>query len=322
MKEVLVNFGNQLKDACNLECVKLPNITEISNIIVCGMGGSAIAGDLLSCYLSNELKVPIIVNKGYGVPNFVNQNSLVFVSSYSGNTEETLSAYKLAVTYTKNVLCITSGGKLAELQPDFILRIPDGYQPRCALGWLFIPMVTALHRLGLINDKIPEIIEVAQLILELGDKFSLTDSNPFTIAKTLIDKLPIIYSDSKFSAVAMRWTTQINENSKQFAHYNVFSELNHNEIVGLGEPKIPTTIIILRDKSYNSRINLRIELTKRLFYSHTDIYEVESQGESLLARIFYLIYLGDWVSYWLAVLKGVDPTPIERIEWLKKELSK
>lgn len=322
MKEVLINFSNQLKEAGKCSWNNLPRADNLSNIVICGMGGSAISGDLLAGYLQDEIKVPIFVNREYELPRFVDENSLVFISSYSGNTEETLSAYEKAIKRTKKILCITSGGKLQTLNPQFIFKIPTGYQPRCALGWLFVPMLIALHKLDIISDKSAELEESITLLLKLSQEFSLDKSSPYKVAEKLIGKLPIIYSDLRFVAVAKRWVAQLNENSKQLAHYNAFAELNHNEIVGFGEPKINTFLIILKDKSYNPRINLRIELTKQMFSTYTEIQEIESCGNSLLARFFYLIYFGDWVSYWLAILKGIDPTPIERIDWLKKELAK
>ncbi len=323
MKDILFNFASQLRDASIAnQQLEVPKIPSLSNIVICGMGGSAISGDLLAGYLQDEVNVPIIVNRGYELPHFIDKNSLVFISSYSGNTEETLSVYDKAIRRTKNILCITSGGKLEALNPKYIFRIPQGYQPRCALGWLFVPMTIALNKLGIIENKKAELEETICLLSGLGNEFGLNKSTPYKLAEKLVGKLPIIYSDSRFMCVAKRWVAQLNENSKQFAHYNVLPELNHNEIVGFGEPKIDTVLIILRDKSYHPRVNLRIELTKQMLSSYTDIQEIETKGNSLLARLFYLICFGDWVSYWLAKVKNIDPTPVERIDWLKKELSK
>jgi glucose/mannose-6-phosphate isomerase len=286
------------------------------------MGGSAISGDLLIGCMGDEITVPVIVNRGYEIPGFVDNRSLVFITSYSGNTEETLSIYEQAVSRTDNILCITSGGKLEALKPRHIFRIPDGYQPRCAIGWLFAPMVTALHQLGVIGDKSKELKESVDILSSLSGEFGLDGSSPFRLAEKLVQKLPVIYSDSRFLSVARRWVTQLNENSKQFAHFNAFSELNHNEIVGFGEPETDSVIVILRDRSYSARINLRIELTKELLQPHAGVEEIESHGNSMLARFFSLIYFGDWVSYWLAEMKGIDPTPVKRIDWLKGQLEK
>lgn len=321
MKEVLINFPNQIEAASKVgQSLKLPVIRKLSNIVVCGMGGSAISGDLLFHYLTDEISIPIFVNRDYDLPNFVNQNSIVFISSYSGNTEETISAYRQAVKRTKCVLCITSGGKLSEEDTPYILRIPEGYQPRCALGWLFIPMIIVLTKLGIVSDKKKELNETVSLLYKLSKEFKLFNSRPFLIAKNIIGKFPIIYSDTRFSPIAKRWVTQLNENAKVLAHFNVFSELNHNEIVGFSDSSPNLSVIILKDREYNPRIRRRIEITKKIISLYTEIHEVESYGDSLLSRFFSLIYFGDWMSYWLAILRGVDPTPIEHIERLKKEL--
>lgn len=324
MKEVLLDFPNQIRDASKTSWdVGLPPKFKPSNIVCCGMGGSAIGGDLLSNLLKDQIDIPVFVNRDYELPNFVGEKTLVFISSYSGNTEETLSAYREATLRTKNIVCITSGGKIESSNPKYILKVPSGYQPRCALGWLFVPMIVILHRLGIIKDPSSDLEESIELLSRLGKEFGLEKSNPYKLANKLMGKMPIIYSDLRFGAVARRWAGQLNENAKQFAHFNVFSELNHNEIVGFsGEPKIPCLTVILKDRGYNERIKLRIEITKRIISPYTEIEKVESEGKSLLARFFSLIYMGDWTSYWLATLKGIDPIPVERIEQLKKELGK
>ncbi len=323
MKEVLLKFSNQIKDASKASWdVKLPPDFKPSNIVVCGMGGSAIGGDLLADLLRDKIDIPVFTNRDYELPSFVGEKSLVFISSYSGNTEETLSAYEKARKRTQNIICITSGGKVESTNPKYMLKVPTGYQPRCALGWLFIPMTVILHRLGIINDPSSDLEESAELLYNLGKEFEFEKSSPYKLANKLKGKMSIIYSDLRFSAVARRWAGQINENAKQFAHFNVFSELNHNEIVGWGEPKIPYSLVILKDRGYNERVKLRIDITKRIISPYTEIEEVESRGEFLLARFFSLIYFGDWTAYWLATLKGIDPIPVERIEQLKKELAK
>ncbi|MCK4353565.1 bifunctional phosphoglucose/phosphomannose isomerase [candidate division WOR-3 bacterium] len=351
MKAVLLDFPMQIKDAIKasrnliipevLPAASLPDRwlrptslvgtgqvgSTLQNIIICGMGGSAISGDLLTQYLNYEIKIPILINRNYSLPNFVNQSSLVFISSYSGNTEETLSAYKQAIKRTKNVICITSGGKLANEKPACVFKIPKGYQPRCALGWLFVPMLLILNKLKIISNKQNELNETIELLSNLRDEFNKSESAPFLLAKKMLNKFPIIYSDLRFSPVAKRWVTQLNENSKIFAHFNTFSELNHNEIVGFpacqqarSKSLNNSLVTILIDREYDPQIKRRIEITVRIIAPYTEIEKVESQGNSLLARLFSLIYFGDWVSYWLAILRKVDPTPIERIEELKHKL--
>lgn len=323
MKEVLIDFPSQLTGAIEAsKNVVLPTIQNPSNIVICGMGGSAISGDLIAKYLTDKIKVPVIVNRDYSLPDFVDSNSLVFISSYSGNTEETLSAYEKALKRTKNIICVTSGGKLEKSNPPYIIKIPSGFQPRCAMGWLFTPMFVTLERMGIAKGITIELDETITELKKLAVEFSNKENLAFQTANKLLNKMPIIYSDPKFEPVAKRWVTQLNENSKVFAHFNVFSELNHNEIVGFENPKINSLLIILRDKDYNDRIVRRIEITSKMLAPYTEIEEIWSKGNSALARMFYLIYLGDWVSFWLAELRGVDPTPVERIVFLKKELEK
>jgi glucose/mannose-6-phosphate isomerase len=323
MKEVLIDFPTQFEDAIKVtQDVKVPEVKNPANIVVCGMGGSAISGDLLAKYLADKVEIPVIVNRDYTAPAFVNENSIVFVSSYSGNTEETLSAYKEVCKRTKNIICITSGGKVERLNPPYIIKVPAGYQPRCASGWMFTPMLVVLEKMGIIKDITSELKETITTLKNLAPEFSKENSLPFSIAQKLLNKFPIIYSDSQFEPVAKRWATQLNENAKVLAHFNVFPELNHNEIVGFENPKIDSMLLILTDKSYNKRVVKRIEITSRILSQYTGIQEIASKGDSLLARMFYLVYLGDWASYWLAILRGIDPTPVERIQGLKKELEK
>jgi len=323
MKEVIFNFPEQIKAAAQVgKDAPIPEIKEISNIVICGMGGSAIGGDLLQQYLIDEIAIPVWVNRDYKLPEFVNQKSLVFISSYSGNTEETLSQYEKALQRTKNIICITSNGKLENENHPFTVKIPQGYKPRCAIAWMFVPLISILQRLKIISNKDVELNETIDLLTELRREYEIPGSSPFKLAKKLLNKLPIVYSDSRFSPVAKRWVTQFNENSKTLAHFHTFPELNHNEIVGFGEPAINAGAIILRDRDYHSQVQRRIELTKKLIAPYAEISEIESQGDSMLARFLSLLYFGDWTSYWLAILREVDPTPTERIEQLKKELTK
>lgn len=330
MREILKNFPDQLIEAKRLaQEVQLIEIKDIKNIVICGMGGSAIGGDLLFDVLREELSIPIYVNRGYSLPAFLSQDSLVFISSYSGNTEETLSSYREAMKKTKNIFCVTTNGILAKearLSNFPIVKIPGGLQPRAALGYLFTPMLVILSRIKLIKDKSSDIEECIDLLKELSISFDSEDSEPYNLAKLLLDKearlkMPIIYADLSFQSVAKRWVAQLNENSKVFAHYNLFSELNHNEIVGFGNPTIENFVVILRDKQEHPQIEKRIRITKEIIGPYTSgIKDIWSQGKSFLARAFSLIYFGDWTSYWLAVLRKVDPVPVERIDYLKKRL--
>jgi len=306
----------------------------IKNIVVLGMGGSAIGGDLLSDYLADELSIPIMVIRGYDIPKFVDENSLVFAVSYSGNTEETLSALKRCLEAQARVIALTSGGKLAVLAQENnfpVIKVPAGIQPRAAISYLFFPILKALERLGLARKRNEEIEETYNVLQELskeyGAKSPLKSNFAKKVASSLYQHLPLVYgSEGLLEAVAMRWKTQINENSKWPCFWNVFPELDHNEIVGYEiENKInrQVKIIYLQDKEGLLRIEQRQEITRKIIEDKVAEFIVcPTKGKGEMARMFSLIFLGDLVSYYLALLNQIDPSPVACIEDLKKELAK
>ncbi len=333
MFDLILNFDSQCKKAVSAaRSCDIPNeYSQIEKIIVVGMGGSAIGGDILSKLLINETKVPIFVNRNYHLPNFADKKTLIFATSYSGNTEETLSSYNDARARSCRIICVTSGGKLAEnAESDRIplIKIPGEQPPRSALGYMFLPVLIVMQNLGLTTIKMEDINETMSILKRLkavwGNESS--DSNlAKKLAKILYNKFPLIYSvDGCLGPVALRWKTQLNENSKILAYNNVFPELDHNEIVGwegLDSLTKSMSVIILRDKGDFERNSRRIAITSSIIKDKpSEITEVWTQGSSVLARMFSLIYLGDFVSFYLAILYGVDPTPVERIEILKKKL--
>jgi len=278
------------------------------------MGGSAMGGDLLRIYLS-DTNIPVYVNRDYKVPNFVNENSLVFVVSYSGNTEETLSSLNDAKEKNAQIIGITSGGKLAE-ECKKVIQIPSGLQPRAALGYLFFPMLGILHNSNLARVKNEDLNEMLE-ILKQTDKFNEAGEE---LSKKLKEKIPIIYASESLGAIAFRWKTQINENAKMPAFYNVFSEMNHNEIAGYKSMDMKFAAVIIRDKQDNERIKKRMDICREIMEGHVTVEEIETQGESLLARMFSTIYLADFVSYYMALANRVDPSPVEIIEGMKEKL--
>jgi len=335
MRKLLIEFPKQVEDAVRIG--KRFNVpfkgTDISNIVVCGLGGSAIGGDLLRSYLSDELRIPFAVNRHYFLPDYVDEKTLVIVSSYSGNTEETIASHLDAKKRRAKVLCISSGGETAKMAKKFkhpIITIPKGFPPRAAIGYSFFPMLVTLNKLKLIKSKDKEIKETIALIKKRARLYSAqNDRNPaFQLAKQLYMKLPVIYSSAdKFDVVNLRWRGQISENAKQLAFGNVLPEMNHNELVGwkvlrrmMEEDFVA---VFLRDKQEHERVKIRMEITKGIIEQYASkVVEVYSEGKSLLARIFSLIYFGDWISYYLAILNGIDPTPVKVIDYLKNELGK
>ncbi len=304
------------------------------NIVVLGMGGSAISGDLLSDYLADELSIPIVVIRGYDIPKFVDENSLVFAVSYSGNTEETLSALKRCLEAKARVIALASGGKFAALARENkfpVIKVPAGIQPRAAISYLFFPILKVLERMGIAKERHEETEETLNILQELSKEYDAKSplKNNFAkkVAMRLYRHLPLIYgSKGLLEAVAMRWKTQINENSKWPCFWNVFSELDHNEIVGYEiENSInrQVKIVYLQDKEGILRVEQRREITRKIIEDKVAEFIVcPTRGKGKMARMFSLIFLGDLASYYLAILNQVDPSPVACIEDLKKELAK
>ncbi len=320
--------ARQIGEALNFEVDQ----ARVKNLIFAGMGGSAIGGDLIISCLADQLKVPAMVIRNYTLPAVVDQNSLVIVSSYSGNTEESLSCYEVAQSRGAMIVAISSGGKLAaRAQADGIplIAIPGGAPPRTALGYLSLPVLIWLAKIGLaeIDDHVLD--ETQNLLLQMNQRYlpEAADNPAQKLAAQLQNKFPVIYCTADLLApVAWRWKGQFSENSKVLAFCNVFPELNHNEIVGWHqrpERLRDFQIIYLRDREDHIRNQKRMNVTRGILERLTDpIIELYTTGESRLARLMSLVQLGDWVSYYLAILTGVDPTPIEKIQLLKDQLSR
>lgn len=314
MLKVIEDFPQQCRTA-----LELPKGTAVSGkfdkIVVAGMGGSAVGGDLLKSYMRNS-RIPVFVVRDYKVPEFVDEKTLFFAVSYSGNTEETISAYSNAVKKKAQIVAITSGGQLAAMAKK-VIKIPSGLQPRAALGYLFFPVLGVLVNSGIVEVKSSEITEMIDILSKTED-FKVVGER---IAKKIQNKTPIVYASELFSAVAYRWKTQFNENSKVAAFHHVFSEMNHNEIAGYQNTnKSDFIAIFIRDKDDNERIKKRMDITKEIISTRVDVEEIFTKGESLLSKIFSGIYYGDFASYYLAVANKIDPTPVTVIENLKKKL--
>ena len=337
MLNLLLTFPQQCQKAQEIaEKFNLPEqyLDPSDQIVLTGLGGSAIGADILRSYLALELKIPVLVNRNYTLPAFVSARTLVIAASYSGNTEETLSAYNQAKEKKAKLIVLTSNGRLANLAKTDntpYLIIPAGLPSRCALGYAFIPLLILLAKLGLITDKEAQINEMIEDLTRLSQKVLSPQIKKRNLAKDIAEKLyqkfPIIYaSNDHFDAVAIRWRGQIAENAKTLSSSHVFPEMNHNEIVGWEFPKKilkDLLVILLRDKEDHLRIKKRMDISKNIIRDQgVEVIEVKSQGRYLLSRIFSLIYIGDWASFYLAILNKVDPTPVDQVTYLKKELAK
>ncbi len=331
----IADFSKQAEDAVHIgkeATVKL-NPKGIRSIVLTGLGGSAIGGDLLRSYLADEMQMPFFVNRHYLLPEFVGKDTLVIVSSYSGNTEETISAHRDATKRRAKVLCISTGGETAAMAEKFKqpwIHIPPGLSPRAALGYSFFPLLVMFSRLRLIPSKERDMKETIQLLRTKSVLYADPESPenaPLKLAERLKGMLPVVYAPAEhLDAVSLRWRGQFAENSKQLSSNHVLPEMNHNELVGwkvLPDLMKKMHAIFLKDSGTHKRVAVREEITKQVVSQYAGgVTEVTSEGKSLLARIFSLIHFGDWVSLYLAILNNEDPEPVKVINYLKSELAK
>lgn len=337
MLNKLYEFPLQLKEA--LEIVRSSKILftkrSFNKIVFTGVGGSAIGVELVRDYLAYKSKLPIIVSREYDIPSCVDGDTLVFVSSYSGNTEEAISVYKEARSTGACIIVISSGGKLkeyAEADNFTFIAVPGFLPPRCALGYSSIIPLCILSKIGLVGKVDSAIKEAVQVLESLRDKelkFNIKEKNNIAkyIAARLVGNLAVIYSASAhFGVAATRLRGQINENSKSLAMSHLFPEMNHNEISGWYHPRKlfkNLRVLMLRDKLVHQKTNKRMDLTRDMLKKdNIEVFEIWSRGSDLLGRIFSLLYIGDYISYYLAIYYGVDPTPTDRIDHIKDRLSR
>lgn len=301
---------------------RIPASLESPKLACLGMGGSAIPGDILARFA----KVPVFVVRGYQLPPWLPRDTLVVGLSYSGETEETLSAFSAAVDQGFPCLAITTGGKLAELCEERgipWIPVPKGLQPRAALGFLLFPLLGLLHQNGLLLGNPYSAIPILQ---RLSQAFSpKAEGNPAErLAQELRGKVPLVYGAGPTAPVALRWKTQMNENAKQPGFWAELPELCHNEIVGyeLAGGIFPQgTIVFLRTPFDHPRVGRRVEILKEVLSARAlPFHEVWGEGEDELSQALALLYLGDWVSFYLALLNEVDPTPVKPIQELKERL--
>jgi len=316
MRSVLDNFSKQCEDAWKLG-KGIDVMEEVDKIVVCGMGGSALPGDILKSYL--DIKLPVFVVRDYNLPQFVTKKSLVFVISYSGNTEEIVSAYRQARRRECQIVIITSGGKLAELaQVDNteLITVPEGIQPRTAIGYQFFPMLRILQDSNVIPLVEGEVKETVKAL-----KKDMYRKMAEELSEKLVGKIPIVYSSAKIGIVAMKWKIDFNENAKIHAFYNVFPEFNHNEINGYINKTGNFHAIMISDAEDTSRMTKRFKVVKELIKNKgVNVTEIAVTGRSLLTKIFSSIHMGDWTSYYLALRLKTDPTPVKIIEELKDKI--
>lgn len=322
MLQVLRDFPKQIERALGLSC-RIPNSLQgFKNVVVLGMGGSAIAGDLLARFSL----VPVVTVRDYELPAWVNADTMLIAISYSGETEETLSAFREGLRRTKRAVALTTGGALAALCEERDIPwvpIPPGLQPRAALAFLLFPLLGCFARLGYVRD---DPADVAGELQRLRDA-CVPEQNPNPaqdVAQNLFGKIPVVYGGGATGPVAYRWKTQINENAKQPAYWAELPELCHNEIVGyeLADKLFAQgCVVFLRTSFDHPQVAKRVEILKEVLSARgLSFLEVWGAGETALSQALWLLYFGDWVSFYLALLNGVDPTPVQLIQELKRRL--
>lgn len=327
-----VDAAKHLQEAAHIASNISLDYPKPGNIIIAGMGGSAIGGELLKDWARNKTKVPIEVSRDYSLPSYAGPRSLVVIVSYSGDTEESLSAFLDATNRKCMTFCLSSGGKLLEFAKKLRvphLTVPSGMPPRAALPYLFVPLLILLERQGVafkVSSEINESTVILERVAEQNAPNKPAKNNPAkTLAMGVAETVPVIYGFGILRGAAQRFKQQFNENAKTPAKWEVFPELDHNEVVGwekAGDLAKHFSTIFLRDNDEPKEVRSRIEITKKLLQpSGSKQLEVRSQGDSDLAKMMSTILVGDFASVYLAVLHGVDPTPVHTITLLKEKLN-
>jgi len=294
------------------------------------MGGSGIGGELLKDWARDKATVPIEVSRDYSLPAYANENSLVLIVSYSGETEESLSAFLDAAKKKCMILCISSGGSLLKFAEKLnvpCLSVPSGIPPRAALPYLFTPLLKSLEKTRMVSNVSEDLSEATKILERISDDNApekpARDNFSKTLALGINETVPVVYGFGIYRSVAQRFKQQFNENSKIPSKWEFFPELNHNEIVGwenAGKLAKCFSAIFVRDKKEPNEIRSRIETTKTLMHPDSKVFEVWSQGTSALARMLSTICIGDFASVYLAILRKVDPTPVKAIALLKEKM--
>ncbi len=323
------HYGNAARLATQFKI----DVPKPENIVVAGMGGSAIGGELLKDWAQDRVSVPIDICRDYHLPAYASRKTLVLCASYSGETEETLSVFLEALKRECAVISLSSGGTLHEfaekLNVPHIL-VPRGMAPRATLPYLFLPLTGILEKIGLVSKVDAEYEETARILKLISAENSpenlMKDNLAKTLASKIVGTMPIVYGFRFYRAVAQRFKTQINENSKCMAKWDYFPELNHNETVAWekAEEFAPClSVVFIRDSEEPDEIKERIEFMNEVIHkTSVKTLEVWSRGKSKLAKMSSVICVGDFTSVYLAVLRGVDPTPVKTISVLKERLRK
>jgi glucose/mannose-6-phosphate isomerase len=296
------------------------------------MGGSAIGGEFIQRIAALENGLPVRVHRDYGLPPLVDKHTLLIFSSYSGNTEETISCFAESLRTEAKKLVLTTGGKLRELaEKEGFPVLPIDYRapPRAAFPYSFVSLLGVFNTLGLVRDKSDDLDEALRVLRSLSDsideRMPLASNPAKQLAAEMHGHMAVVYGAGLLSEVAQRWKTQLNENSKVWAFYEILPELNHNAVAGYQFPfevGAETMVVLLHSSLLHPRVSMRYRFTKDILAKEGIKHKtVEASGRSALAQMMELVLLGDYVSFYLAILNGVDPTQVAPIEYLKSQLA-
>jgi glucose/mannose-6-phosphate isomerase len=327
------DLPKQVRDAWAIagKATIAPAYSDVRNITVAGMGGSAIGGDLAAALLADELKVPMSVHRDYGLPAYVGRDSLVIVSSYSGNTEETLSSFEEARKRGAKVLALTTGGKIAELARASnypVVTFSYKAQPRAALGYSLGLVLGVLTKLGFARDLSDDIEAALSDLAKLEERVheGARTNDAKKLALELQGRIPFAYGAGVMGVMARRVKGQWNENAKNWSAFDVMSELNHNAVVGFEHPPIAKealTVLLLRSDRDNPRHKLRFEVTRELLdRARIPHKTLQFAGRNMLSEVLQMVLFTDYVSFYIALLNGADPSPVKSIDYLKDRLAK
>ena len=311
----LDNFPKQIEEASLLG--KGISFSGMKNIVVCGVGGSALPGEFTRSAV--ESTVPVFIVKDYTLSKYVTKDSLIFAVSYSGNTEETLSAYGEARKRGAQIVVIASGGELikkAKEDKTAYVQVPTGIPPRMSIGYQTAPILNILAQSG-----ITPAIDWKQMVNSMEKEAVGIKKEAQKLAQRVKNKIPLIYASARFHAVAYKWKKDFNENTKIHAFSNYFPEFNHNEINGYVNLNGNYIVFIIKDQEDHPRIKKRMEVIAELIKEKgVEVITIETKGPDILTRMFLTVWLGDWISYDCAIELGTDPTPVDIIEDLKRKM--
>lgn len=319
LRQVILDFPKQFSEALDL-CQDLVVDGDFDSVCIVGMGGSSMPGALLETLLGDDLTFPIYLSQGYILPSQVNKKTLIFCISYSGNTEETLAVYDQLRDLENTVVCIAAGGQLIKrAQRDGLphVQVPSGLQPRFATGYQLTPMMVVLEKLNMIPAFSKDLRDLEQSL-----DVAVLEEQGKQLAEQLVGTTPVFYTSDRFGHIARIIKIKFNENAKTAAFWNVFPELNHNEMNGWMNTNGPFHVVIFRVPDDHDRVQRRMEITHGLIEEQglkASLLDVEKK-DSLLATVFTVLLLGDWASFYLSLAYKQDPTPVVMVESLKEQL--